>query len=282
MKKIAILLPLTLALVGGSLASCGDSSHTISVCASEIPHAKILNEAVKPLLKSAGYDLNVTVLDWSLQNEAVASGDYDANYFQHAPYLATYDGTVPLAAACKVHFEVLCLYASNVSHKTLADGDSIELVDDPSNIERALKLLASYNVLTINAADYDASGNFTNFSITNPNSGVTFSSDYSKCSLKCIKESSLCAALPDYSFGIIPGNTAMTGLENYTSKIALSEKVDAATLDLRANLIAVKKDNLKSAKTLALVKALGDASIGTYISKTFGDSVIYHYVDLLD
>ena len=165
---------------------------------------------------------------------------------------------------------------------TLTNGDSIELVDDPSNIERALKFLASFNVLTINASNYDASGNFTNFSVANPNSGVTFASNYSNCTLKCIKESSLCVSLPDYKFGIIPGNTAMTGLDDYTTKIALSEKVDAATLDLRANLIAVKKDNLKSDKTLALVKALGDASIGTYITKTFGSSVIYHYVDLID
>ena len=276
------VLPLALALLGGSLVSCGDTSHTISVCASEIPHAKILREAVAPLLQKDGYDLKVTVLDWSIQNDEVANGDYDANYFQHKPYLDTYEGSVPLAAACKVHFEVLCLYASNTSHMTLANGDSIELVDDPSNIERALKLLASYNVLTINAANYDAAGNFTNFSVTNPNSGVTFASAYSNCTLKCIKESSLCASLPDYTFGIIPGNTAMTGLDDYTTKIALSEKVDAATLDLRANLIAVKKDNLTSAKTKELVKAFGQTEISDYITKTFGSSVIYHYVDLLD
>jgi ABC-type metal ion transport system substrate-binding protein len=74
----------------------------------------------------------------------------------------------------------------------------------------------------------------------------------------------------------------MTGLDDYTTKIALSEKVDAATLDLRANLIAVKKDNLTSAKTKELVKAFGQTEISDYITKTFGSSVIYHYVDLLD
>jgi len=281
MKK-TLLAVSSLCLFAATLVGCGNSATTISVCASELPHAKILNECIAPLVAEDGYSLKVKVLDWTIQNDAVANGEYDANYFQHAPYLATYKGDVPLAAACKVHFEVLCLYASNLNHKTLSDGDSIELVNDPSNIERALQVLASYNVLTINASNYDAEKNFTNFSITNPNSCVTFLEGYQKCSLTCVKESSLCASLPDYNFGIIPGNTALTGLgSDYASRISLSEKVDAATLSLRANLIAVKKSNLTSDKTKALVAAFADSRVSKYISKTFGSSVIYHYEDLL-
>lgn len=92
MKKAFILSSLAV-LSLASLASCGgrDTSKVIAVCASESPHALILNNAVKPLLEEKGYRLEVTVLDWTLQNDAVLHGDYDANYFQHRPYLQQYE-----------------------------------------------------------------------------------------------------------------------------------------------------------------------------------------------
>lgn len=84
----------------------------IKVCASEVPHKEILtSSAVTDYVSEKGYRLEVTVLDWTLQNEAVEKGDYDANYFQHRPYLATYNGTEnKVSAACKVHFEPLRIY----------------------------------------------------------------------------------------------------------------------------------------------------------------------------
>ncbi len=82
----------------------------IKVCASETPHAEVLRGKVKDLLKAQGYDLEVKVIDWTLQNDAVANGDYDANYFQHVPYLESYNGSVKLFASCKVHYEPLGIY----------------------------------------------------------------------------------------------------------------------------------------------------------------------------
>ena len=67
MRKLVTLLA-GLLVVGGTLTSCKNSETTITVCASELPHAKILEEAVAPILKEKGYDLEVTVLDWTIQN----------------------------------------------------------------------------------------------------------------------------------------------------------------------------------------------------------------------
>lgn len=283
MKKIALLLTGTL-LIGGLLTSCGNDEFTITVAASELPHAKILNEAVAPILEEEGYKLDVKVLDWTLQNDAVANGEYDANYFQHIPYLNAnnFNGKKELVAAAKVHYEKLCLYASNTDHKTIENGDKIEIVNDISNIERALLLLQSYNILKINESNYNSSGEFKNFSTTNPNSGVTFLSGYENCSLTCIQETYLCASLPDYDFGVIPGNTALTGLDSLSSRIVFGEKATEETIDERANIIACKKTNIESLKIKALVKALGDSKVESYIKSTFGESVLYHYVDLTD
>ena len=283
MRKLVTLLA-GLVIVGGTLTSCGNKENTITVCASELPHAKILEEAVAPILEEKGYKLEVTVLDWTIQNTEVATGQYDANYFQHVPYLEVnnFTGDQELVAAAKVHYEKLCLYASDKdANKKLDNGETIEIVNDVSNIERALLLLASYDILSINESCYTSEG-FTNFDTANPNSCVTFLEGYENCKLTCIAESNLCAALPDYNFGVIPGNTALTGLgDGLGDRIVLSEKATEETISERANIICVKKANVESPKTIALVEACGDERVATYISNTFGDSVLYHYENLL-
>ena len=255
MKKLITLL-LGLVIVGGTLTSCGNKENTITVCASELPHAKILEDVVAPILEEKGYKLEVTVLDWTIQNTEVATDQYDANYFQHIPYLEVnnFTGDQELVAAAKVHYEKLCLYASDKdTNKKLDNGETIEIVNDVSNIERALLLLASYDILSINESCYTSEG-FTNFDTSNPNSCVTFLEGYENCKLTCIAESNLCAALPDYNFGVIPGNTALTGLgDGLGERIVLSEKATEETISERANIIAVKKSNLFTDKTKALV-----------------------------
>ena len=283
MRKINILLS-SLVILSSSLLSSCNKENTISVCASEIPHAKILTEAVAPVLKEKGFDLEVTVLDWTIQNSSVANDEYDANYFQHIPYLNSenFQGDKELVAAAKVHYEKLCLYSSDKdSNKQLDNGETIEIVNDVTNIERALLLLNSYNILSINESCY-ASGTF-NFDTTNPNNCVTFLPGYENCSLTCIAESNMCVALSDYNFAVIPGNTALTGLgEDYASRIVLAEKTDENTISERANIIAVKKSNVNSEKTKALVEACADNRVKDYISTTFGESVLYYYEDLIN
>lgn len=285
MKKLLFALPL-FALAASLFACGGNNEKTITIAASELPHAKILNEAIKPVLKDKGYDLKVTVLEWTQQNPAVARGEYDANYFQHLPYLNTYNAEASednqLQMVVKVHFEKLCLYASDLNHKTLQNGDTIEIVNDVSNIERALLLLQDHGVIdAISPSCYDGDGTFT-FNTSNPNSQVTFAAAYSNCKITCIQESNLAVSLPDYDFGVIPGNAALTGLGNdYASRIVFGENVDEDILSLRANGVAVQKKDAKSDKSKALVEAFASDSVKNYIASTFGDSVVYHYENLI-
>lgn len=285
MKKLLFTLPL-FALAASLFACGGNNEKTITIAASELPHAKILNEAIKPVLKDKGYDLKVTVLEWTQQNPAVARGEYDANYFQHLPYLNTYNAEASednqLQMVVKVHFEKLCLYASDLNHKTLQNGDTIEIVNDVSNIERALLLLQDHGVIdAISPSCYDGDGTFT-FNTSNPNSQVTFAAAYSNCKITCIQESNLAVSLPDYDFGVIPGNAALTGLGNdYASRIVFGENVDEDILSLRANGVAVRKKDAKSDKSKALVEAFASDSVKNYIASTFGDSVVYHYENLI-
>ena len=91
-KLVASLLTASLAL---GLAACGsddksssDSKETtIKIMASNTPHKEILQKA-EPILEKEGVDLEIeTAQDYIIPNKALASGDIDANYFQHIPYL---------------------------------------------------------------------------------------------------------------------------------------------------------------------------------------------------
>ena len=155
-KKI-ITLSLTAALVIGALTANGvivsadAEKGTIKVAASATPHAEILEEA-KPLLEAEGWDLEVTVFDDYVQpNLVVESGDFDANYFQHIPYLDNFNeeqGT-HLVNAGGIHYEPFGIYpGTKETLDDLEDGDTIAVPNDTTNEARAL-LLQDNGVITL-------------------------------------------------------------------------------------------------------------------------------------
>ena len=155
MKKLLAVV-LTGAFVVSALAGCGKSTSAddkvIKVAASATPHAEILEQA-KPLLEAKGYDLQVTVFDDYVQpNEVVESGDFDANYFQHIPYLESFNeekGT-HLVNAGGIHYEPFGIYpGTKASLDELADGDSIAVPNDTTNEARALLLLQDNGIITL-------------------------------------------------------------------------------------------------------------------------------------
>ena len=95
MKKflsLSLALVLTLALT-----ACGGGAKedtTLKVAASSVPHAEILAQCVDAMAEK-GYTLQVTEYgDYVVPNTAVEEGEEDANYFQHVPYLDSFNATV--------------------------------------------------------------------------------------------------------------------------------------------------------------------------------------------
>ena len=173
-KKFALALALVLALgaftgcssKGGSYASVSGSGsdaaststaqtgdlETITVGASSTPHAEIL-EQVKDTLAEEGYDLKIVVYDdYVLPNRALADGSLDANYFQHTPYLNSYNASngTDLVAAAKIHYEPFGLYGNGVaSVADIQPGTTILIPADDSNETRALLLLAQEGLIDL-------------------------------------------------------------------------------------------------------------------------------------
>ena len=120
----------------GVLVSADAEKGTIKVAASATPHAEILEEA-KPILEKEGWDLEVTVFDDYVQpNLVVESGDFDANYFQHIPYLDNFNeeqGT-HLVNAGGIHYEPFGIYpGTKKTLDDLEDGDTIAVPNDTTN-----------------------------------------------------------------------------------------------------------------------------------------------------
>ena len=267
MKKLVLSFITILVLVFSLCftTGCQDNSKVINVCASELPHADILENAVAPILKEKGYTLKVTVLDWTIQNDSVANKDYDANYFQHVPYLELFEGEVKLFAAAKVHYEPLGIYQGK-STGALATGKTFAICNDESNALRALELLKAKGVIENLPVDAEGKLTITGSNWTSDN-GVT---------VTLIAEELLVASMADYDFVCLPCNTALTGNVDTTKQVAKED--DPELVAGKANIIAARVDDYKNDETYkAKIDVLTDAvlskAVADYVNEKWGGAI---------
>ena len=268
MKKLLAVV-LTGAFVISALAGCGKSTSAddkvIKVAASATPHAEILEQA-KPLLEAKGYDLQVTVFDDYVQpNEVVESGDFDANYFQHIPYLESFNeekGT-HLVNAGGIHYEPFGIYpGTKASLDELADGDSIAVPNDTTNEARALLLLQDNGIITLKeGAGLTATKNDI---VENPyNVDIV---ELEAAQVPRVKD--------EVAFMVLNGNYALEAGFSVAKDAIAYEKADSEAAKTYVNVIAVKEGNENSDKIKALVEVLTSQEIKDYINNTYDGAVI--------
>ena len=268
MKKLLAVV-LTGAFVVSALAGCGKSTSAddkvIKVAASATPHAEILEQA-KPLLEAKGYDLQVTVFDDYVQpNEVVESGDFDANYFQHIPYLESFNeekGT-HLVNAGGIHYEPFGIYpGTKASLDELADGDSIAVPNDTTNEARALLLLQDNGIITLKeGAGLTATKNDI---VENP-----YNVD-----IVVLEAAQVPRVKDEVAFMVLNGNYALEAGFSVAKDAIAYEKADSEAAKTYVNVIAVKEGNENSDKIKALVEVLTSQEIKDYINNTYDGAVI--------
>lgn len=267
MKKFLAIL-VTGALIAGTLTGCGGSSKddkVIKVAASATPHSEIL-EQVKPVLEEKGYDLQVTVFDDYVQpNEVVESGEFDANYFQHIPYLNSFNeekGT-HLVNAGGIHYEPFGIYpGTKASLDEVADGDSIAVPNDTTNEARALLLLQDNGLITLkDDAGLEAT---VNDIVDNPHN----------LEIVELEAAQVPRVVGEVAFVVLNGNYALEAGYSVAKDSIAYESTDSEAAKTYVNVIAVKEGNENSAKIKALVEALKSDAIKTYINDTYDGAVI--------
>lgn len=266
MKK-SVVFALTAALAATVLAApaLADDDKTITVAASATPHAEILEQA-KPLLEEAGYTLEVTVFDdYIMPNEVVESGEFDANYFQHIPYLDSYNeehGT-HLVNAGGIHYEPFGIYPGTKSSlDEIADGDTIAVPNDTTNEARALLLLQDNGILTLKeGAGLNATVNDIE------------SKTYDVKIVELAAEQ-VARVADETSYVVLNGNYALQAGFSVAKDALTYEKSDSEAAKTYVNVIAVKEGNEDTAPIQALVEALKSDTITQYINDTYDGAVI--------
>ena len=263
-KTIAIILTLVLAL---SLAACGGSADdkTITVAASPTPHAEILKVAADVLAKD-GWTLEVTeYADYVVPNNVVEDGEIDANYFQHVPYLDTFNAEngTHLVSVAMVHYEPFGIYAGTKNAiADLAAGDTIAIPNDGSNRARGLLLLEQEGIIKLKEG---VGMEATVLDVE------TYSVDVKIVEMEAAQ---IAGVRDSVALAVINGNYALNaGLNAGTDALAVedAESISATTY---ANVLVVKEGNENAEKIEALKKALLSEEVKTYINDTYSGAVV--------
>ena len=244
-------------------ASSGELQKIV-VGASPAPHAEIL-KAANDVLKEKGYELEIKeYVDYIQPNLALESGDLDANYFQHKPYLDTFneENGTHLVSAGAIHYEPFGIYAGKSdSLDELADGAEVLVPNDVTNEARALLLLQDQGLLTLKE---DAGLTATINDITeNPKN----------LDIVELEAAQLPRSLQDADIAVINGNYAIEAGLKVTDALAV-EASDSLAAQTYGNVVAVREGDEESNKTKALMEVLTSDDIKEFIETKYDGAVV--------
>lgn len=272
MKKLFVKRVLGTLLVGAiavsSLVGCGakeKDSKVIKIAASPTPHSEILEKA-KDLLKAKGYELEITVFeDYVIPNEVVESGEFDANYFQHTPYLDSFNeekGT-HLVNAGGIHYEPFGIYPGQKSSLSdIAEGDVIAVPNDTTNEARALLLLQDNGIIKLQ--DGVGLTATVNDIIDNPYN----------IEVKELEAAQVSRVVSEVAYVVLNGNYALEAGYIVSKDAIAYEQADSEAAKTYVNIIAVKAGNENNEAIKALVEVLTSDEIKQYINDTYEGAVV--------
>jgi len=236
------------------------STQTLTVGATPVPHAELLN-LIKDDLAAQGITLKVVEFtDYVQPNSALISGDIDANFFQHIPYLeSNADWTSRLSSAFGVHIEPIGLYSSK--YKNIADlpnNATIAIPNDPTNGGRALLLLQSNGLIVLrDGAGLEATSRDI---ISNPKNFRFIE----------LEAALLPRSLNDVDAAIINGNFALQAGFNPVNDALIIEGADSPYV----NIVVVRRGSEQDAKIIALRNALLSQKVKDYINRSYSGGVV--------
>ncbi|WP_010647376.1 MetQ/NlpA family ABC transporter substrate-binding protein [Oceanobacillus massiliensis] len=267
MKKFLVLLAIAFVLF---LAACGgndsdDGSNEITVGASSVPHAEILEEA-KPLLEEEGITLNIEEYqDYVLPNDDLDNGTLDANYFQHIPYLeqTVEDTGYEIESIGDIHVEPMGVYSKNISStEDIPEGTEVILSNSIAEHGRILSLFEQEGLITLDESVEKSAATIDDI-VENPKN-LTFSPDYEPAFLPELYESEEDA--------LVVINT------NYAIGAGLSLLEDALFTEGEEseyfNVIAVRSEDKDNEALNKLVDVLQSEEIQNFMIENYEGAVV--------
>jgi len=238
----------------------------IKIAASVIPHAQILEKAAE-IIKDYGYELEIVEFeDYVQPNLVVESGEFDANYVEHVPYLNSFNeeqGT-HLVNAGGIHYEPFGIYPGlKNSLQDVADGDRIALPNDTTNEARALLLLQDNGLIKLKeGAGLTATVNDIE---ENPY----------KLKFVELEAAQVARVVKEVEYVILNGNYALEAGYSVGKDSIAYEASDSVAAKTYVNIIAVYEGNENSNKIKALVTVLKSDDIKKFIQDTYDGAVVF-------
>ena len=238
---------------------------TITVAASPTPHAEILAEAAK-ILEKQGWKLEVTEFeDYVQPNLVVDSGEIDANYFQHTPYLDNFneENNTNLVSVAGIHYEPFGIYPGTKSKLSdLKDGDVIAVPNDTTNEARALLLLQDNGVIKLK----DGAGlNATVKDIEENPNNIT---------IQELEAAQVSRVKDEVAFVVLNGNYALEVGYSVSKDAIAYEASDSEAAKTYVNVLVVKEGTEENEGVKALIDVLKSDEIKQYIKDTYDGAVV--------
>ena len=235
------------------------------VAASPTPQAEIL-EVAKDILAEQGITLEIKEFsDYVQPNLVTENGEVDANYFQHTPYLDSFNAEngTHLVSVGAIHYEPFGIYPGKSDDlANIADGATIAVPNDTTNEARALQLLAAQGIITVReGAGLTATVNDIE---ENPHN----------VKIQEIEAAQLPRTVQDVDFAVINGNFAMEAGFSVGKDALATEDASSEAAQTYANVLVVKEGNENSPAIQALLAALQSDKVRDYINETYDGAVV--------
>jgi D-methionine transport system substrate-binding protein len=254
-------MKIALTLLALLVAQVSYATEVLTVAATAVPHAEIL-EHIKPTLAKEGVNLEIKVFtDYVQPNVQVFQKHIDANYFEHLPFLSEFNknqhaNLIPVVA---VHIEPFGAYSTKIkSAKELRDGAVVAIPNDPSNSGRALQLLAREGLLKLKdpknilAATQDITANPKHLNI------------------KEVEAATLPRVLNQVDLALINTNYALAAKLNPTKDALFIEDQHSPY----ANYLVARPDNKDKPALKKLAEALNSADVKQFIETKYKGAVV--------
>ena len=261
----------TLVVEGGVVATAAEApaaveeKGTITVAASPVPHAEILAEAAKILAKE-GWTLKVTEFeDYVQPNLVVDSGEIDANYFQHIPYLDDFNAEkgTHLVSVAGIHYEPFGIYpGTKASLSDIADGDVIAVPNDTTNEARALLLLQDNGIIKL--ADGAGLTATVKDIVENPHN----------VKIQELEAAQVSRVKDEVAFVVLNGNYALEAGFSVAHDAVAYETSASTAAKTYVNVLVVKEGNENNEGIQALAKVLKSDEIKQFITDTYDGAVV--------
>ncbi|MCH5585280.1 MetQ/NlpA family ABC transporter substrate-binding protein [Shimazuella sp. AN120528] len=258
--SFSLILAVIVSACGNTDTSKSTGSQTLTVGATQVPHAEILN-FVKPILKKQGVDLQVKVFqDYVLPNRAVEEGQIDANYFQHIPWMETTnkENGFHLVKVVGVHIEPMGAYSQKIKNKSqIKNGATIAVPNATSEITRALLLLDANGVIKLDNRNGEKT---VKNIVSNPK----------HVQIKPLEAAMLPRVLDQVDLAIINTNYALQAKLNPTKDAIFIEDSKSPYV----NVLATKKGKENDPRIQKLAKVLNSPEVKKFIEDKYKGAVV--------